>query len=958
MTTFPSLGDDKRMVFRGALNLLIFRRLLKYFRLHGLAEPVKSLICIFFIVARIVCLPERSTQLFLQEAEKQGTMRFPVLKPFNFPFAATPAPFAPVAFAGQAGSSSAPVFTICQVKNFCKRFAPGAPHGISAGSIFAPSHAMAFAGDAGSGAAIFSSGDAAASAALKSSEIFAGLYGFPDHDPDDTSEPKKKLFERLEKLGHKDLKLVRSALDNLSTLSTDSQIRNLRCAFLLASWDSSTPAIAAALISGKKDYSISGNGKSEVKKLLSQLERTKSFTCDWSDKNQYGRLMSLLFAISNSHEELMLLAAQDTVDAGLLSQRPSSGLDRESEEKMQRSRFVTSQILKYFGFSQDGGTLEDVAFRHLEPFSYEEMEEHLRKQVGMDRRSSNARLEEISRELRDALDAKGIGHYIEHRMKTTVSARVRRDKKGNNRDTNGIRIIINDDRDEMCYEAMEEVKAYFTARGWEYLPEHYDDYIYVKQKANGYKSLHAYYKDSSGYLLEVQVRTSAMHMNAEFGSAAHGAYKTGETVQLTTSSDIDPPRTLFKAKKDGIHSSGTFFVIDDSNGKILKIVTGSQDRKPSLLDAAFARDAFSALYADVGFLEGSSKKLESRIESGQRFDFQTRGHSIFPTRIHIVKTPYARAMMLYAATVAEKNFSLDPRKINKEYLSGHGKAELARISSEVKEELINSQGGRKFGTASPTFLFSFERLYRRLGFKTEEEFFITLGAFRKASEISKTSGAWRQDFVNEVKSRIMANSILFTRYDRNEKVSARLLLRHDSSLLKNILLSAFDYGLSFSSVKFERVGESQQALLEFEMPIDEPSKLEAVDEFFSTLEDSYRGTPPPYVGKVTFMDVVVERTEFADKGVMQSVLEALLNDRVKIDWCDLEDTPTGKFKVRIPLTGGMSRDNVEKIIRSKMKIKGVGSLQIVSADGVERRFIERTQSWANRIMGANPKKPR
>lgn len=70
-----------------------------------------------------------------------------------------------------------------------------------------------------------------------------------------------------------------------------------------------------------------------------------------------------------------------------------------------------------------------------------------------------------------------------------------------------------------------------------------------------------------------------------------------------------------------------------------------------------------------------------------------------------MKNPYARAMMLYAATVAEKNFSLDPRKINKEYLSGQGKAELARISSEVKEELINSQWGRKFGTASPTFLF-------------------------------------------------------------------------------------------------------------------------------------------------------------------------------------------------------------------------------------------------------------
>ena len=50
-----------------------------------------------------------------------------------------------------------------------------------------------------------------------------------------------------------------------------------------------------------------------------------------------------------------------------------------------------------------------------------------------------------------------------------------------------------------------------------------DDYI-ASPKPNGYRSLHSAL-DVGGTVVEVQVRTHAMHAHAEHGPAAHWRYK-------------------------------------------------------------------------------------------------------------------------------------------------------------------------------------------------------------------------------------------------------------------------------------------------------------------------------------------------------------------------------------------------------------------------------------------------
>jgi (p)ppGpp synthase/HD superfamily hydrolase len=138
------------------------------------------------------------------------------------------------------------------------------------------------------------------------------------------------------------------------------------------------------------------------------------------------------------------------------------------------------------------------------------------------RRSRRAWVVDVARRLTQALEADGVRHeIIEHRVKHVAGAwkkmqdhQIELDQVN---DLFAFRIVVIDE--EACYLALAAIH-----RAFEPNPLRFKDYI-AEPKANGYQSLHTSLRDAEGRLFEVQIRSVAMHREAEDGQAAHWQYR-------------------------------------------------------------------------------------------------------------------------------------------------------------------------------------------------------------------------------------------------------------------------------------------------------------------------------------------------------------------------------------------------------------------------------------------------
>ncbi|MGQ7275586.1 GTP diphosphokinase [Marinobacter sp. V034] len=170
--------------------------------------------------------------------------------------------------------------------------------------------------------------------------------------------------------------------------------------------------------------------------------------------------------------------------------------------------------------------LEDLSFRYLHESAYKK----IAKLLDEKRLDRDDYVKRVVTAMKTELDKAGIKGDISGRAKHIYSIWRKMRRKGIDfsqvYDVRAFRILVPELRD--CYSALGIVHSL-----WRHIPNEFDDYI-ASPKENGYQSLHTAVIGPEGKVMEVQIRTHAMHEDAELGVCAHWLYKGTDTGNKST----------------------------------------------------------------------------------------------------------------------------------------------------------------------------------------------------------------------------------------------------------------------------------------------------------------------------------------------------------------------------------------------------------------------------------------
>src|SRR5580658_689484 len=181
---------------------------------------------------------------------------------------------------------------------------------------------------------------------------------------------------------------------------------------------------------------------------------------------------------------------------------------------------IYAPLAHRLGMGKVRGELEDLAFRYVDPFGYEQVSEAVEAR----RIEGEQFLAGIEDVIVEQLRENNIHARVEWRIKRLYSIyqKLQRSKVSFEQvyDLLAIRVITEDVAS--CYAVFGLIHTL-----WRPVPGRIKDFIAIP-RANRYQSLHTTVIGDGGHQFEVQIRTEDMHRIAEEGIAAHWKYKAGD----------------------------------------------------------------------------------------------------------------------------------------------------------------------------------------------------------------------------------------------------------------------------------------------------------------------------------------------------------------------------------------------------------------------------------------------
>ena len=251
----------------------------------------------------------------------------------------------------------------------------------------------------------------------------------------------------------------------------------------------------------------------EIAEMVDGVTKLKKIQYATIEENQVENYRKMFLAMGKDIRVIIIKLADRLHNMRTLEHLRRDRQIAIAEETMQ----LYAPLANRLGLYSMKWELEDLGFKYLKPEEYLE----LVKGIEQKREERLKFIEKIMDDIRVQLKKQRIEAEVTGRAKHLYSIyrKMKRDNKTLDQiyDLFALRIIVNSVKD--CYATLGIVHEMYSP-----MPGRFKDYIAVP-KPNMYQSIHTTLLGEKGTPFEVQIRTWDMHRIAEYGIAAHWAYK-------------------------------------------------------------------------------------------------------------------------------------------------------------------------------------------------------------------------------------------------------------------------------------------------------------------------------------------------------------------------------------------------------------------------------------------------